>query len=84
MAKELHTSGRIVRHKKRGTTYVVIGEGEIQMSKGYIIFKDVTRTIQEGDKLVVYIGVDGKIWLRPVDEFNDGRFEEVIGGEDAG
>ena len=65
-----------VRHKVRGTKYDVLGEGEIQISGGLYAF-GLARLVLEGDKLVVYRGEDGKIWLRFPDEFHDGRFEEV-------
>jgi hypothetical protein len=59
-------SPRRVRHKKRGTTYAVIGEDfRLQSS----------RPIEEGETLAIYRGDDGKGWARPLDEFTDGRFE---------
>lgn len=69
-----------VRHKKRGTTYEVIGEAEVQISIGDVF--DGTRVVCEGDRLTVYRGAGGKLWVRPSDEFNDGRFEAV--GTDVG
>jgi hypothetical protein len=52
------------RHKKRGGEYSVIAHGRLQI---------------EGDldyeKVVVYQGEDGRVWVRPAYEFNDGRFE---------
>ena len=62
---------RRFRHLKRGTSYIEIGCGEVQSD----------RPIHEGDVLVVYIGEDGKIWLRPEGEFDDGRFQPVIHSE---
>lgn len=55
------------RHKKRGSTYTVVGTAEVQSSN----------PVNEGDRLVVYRGEDGRLWARPVDEFTDGRFELV-------
>lgn len=70
------------RHKKRGSTYRVIGEAEAQVSKGGWKFptKDgiqYVRPIQDGDRITIYQGEDGKLWARFTDEFNDGRFEAI-------
>nr|WP_066733838.1 hypothetical protein [Bradyrhizobium sp. CCH5-A9] len=79
-----------VRHKVRGSTYAVIGEGEAQISKptvGDIGGSDrVTpaRVLREGDKLVVYrCEQTGKLWLRFSDEFVDGRFEALPARDEA-
>lgn len=58
---------RVVRHKKRGTTYEVIGTAELQMATD----------LGDGAFLTVYRGEDGKWWARQEDEFEDGRFEDV-------
>jgi hypothetical protein len=58
---------RRFRHVKRQTTYVEIGRGEVQSDS----------TITEGDILVIYVGTDGKLWLRPANEFDDGRFDLI-------
>jgi hypothetical protein len=56
------------RHKKRGTTYKVIGTAEAQ----------VEDCILEGHRVVVYrADSDGKLWVRPTEEFYDGRFERA-------
>lgn len=56
------------RHKKRGTTYEVIGRGILQATEPPI----------EGDQMVAYKSVEtGDIWFRPETEFEDGRFEEL-------
>ena len=74
---------RRVRHRKRGTTYRVIGEGETQVAVNKVYGEELaTRIIRDGTKLIVYqCEADGKIWLRPTDEFMDGRFEELDGAE---
>jgi len=57
-----------VRHKKRGSTYRVLGRGELQSSS----------PIEEGAMLVVYrCETDGRLWVRPAVEFDDGRFETL-------
>lgn len=56
-------------HKESEGRYLKIGEGSVQNSSGV--------PIVEGDILVVYQDYSGRLWFRPVDEFNDGRFEEV-------
>lgn len=53
------------RHKKRGTTYEVISVGEDENCRGTTV--------------IVYRGEDdGKIWVRPSEQFFDGRFEELM------
>lgn len=63
---------RVVRHKKRGTSYTVLGEGELQASAG----SDFHHA--EGAVLVVYKDrVGDRLWIREKSEFEDGRFEEL-------
>lgn len=56
-----------MRHKKRGTTYTVIGTAELRMAHDLVY----------GAFLTIYQGEDGKWWARQEDEFEDERFEEV-------
>ena len=65
---------RRVRHKKRGTTYEVIGEARVQASD----------MVVEDDVLTVYRGEDGMLWCRPKYEFEDGRFLNVVQEDDCG
>lgn len=68
MADRITSSMRRVRHSKRGSTYVVLGDAEVQ-AKGMVI---------EGEVVTVYrCESDGLLWVRPRDEFNDGRFEDL-------
>jgi hypothetical protein len=56
------------RHKKRGSTYRVIGEAQLQTSFA----------LGDGDWMIVYQGeMDGLLWTRPKFEFDDGRFERL-------
>lgn len=59
----------IWRHKKRGTTYDIVGKGELQINDDW----------HDGTELVIYRSrEDGRLWARPEREFYDGRFERVF------
>lgn len=63
-----HVENTIYQHKRRKSFYAkIFAEAEVQAS----------RTIHEGDMLTIYVGENGKPWARPIEEFNDGRFENV-------
>ncbi|MCX5516177.1 hypothetical protein [Kaistia algarum] len=73
-------ASRRVRHKKRGSTYRVIGEAEAQLAKPSdgVFTPDAWRPLREGSRLTVYQAEhDGKLWARFSDEFEDGRFEDL-------
>ena len=57
----------MVRHKKRGTEYRVIGKAQLQ----------ATQPLPDDTVLVVYVGDDRRVWAREEAEFEDGRFEDV-------
>ena len=62
------------RHKKRGTTYVILGVAEMQCSSDPK-FDHVP--------VIIYMGTeDRNVWVRPKDEFMDGRFEEITDEEE--
>lgn len=64
---------RHVRHKKRGTTYTVLGPVEMQIA----VPESGERVIREGDIITAYQAANGKLWGRFPDEFEDGRFEDI-------
>lgn len=80
---------RRVRHMKRGTTYEVLGEASVQISYGLMQSRlphlgKLARNLVEGDRLTVYRSeADGSLWARFPDEFEDGRFEELLPAPDA-
>lgn len=56
------------RHKKRGTTYKVIGTGTVQAAA----------PIPEGTVVTIYqCEQTNALWVRPTSEFIDGRFEDM-------
>ena len=61
--------GERYRHLKRGSTYVKMGVGELQAASPVV----------EGVAVVIYRSEkDGRLWVRPEEEFNDGRFVKII------
>lgn len=79
----LHSKATHV-HKKRGSGYVFIGVGRIQSETWK---ETVLGTDEDGrnswvsvevdmSRVAIYRSVDDfSLWVRPLDEFNDGRFE---------
>jgi|GEM_PF-1955697 len=58
---------RIYRHEARGTLYEVQGLARLQIEGEH-----------DMAECVVYLDLDfGRMWVRPVSEFIDGRFEQV-------
>lgn len=60
----------IFKHLKRGTTYTILGTARIQTE--WPVVDNVELTVYQGTD-------DGKMWARPTDEFEDGRFVKLEG-----
>jgi len=58
------------RHKKRGGTYTRLGDAPLQCAEPF--------TAAEGAIFTVYMAeASGKLYVRPINEFDDGRFEAL-------
>jgi hypothetical protein len=64
---------RRFRHKKRGTTYRLIGEAQIQCASPLTEYEVVTVYRAE----VGPLNDESGLWVRRKAEFEDGRFEEI-------
>lgn len=57
-----HRLRRTVRHRQNGRLYWELHRGVLRA---------------DGTVMVVYRGEDGRIWIRPAEQFDDGRYEQV-------
>lgn len=75
----------IVRHKKRGTHYALLGIGKMQaenwrelVGEQMLVEGEEVGTAVDMREVAIYQSVDDfSIWVRPIEEFNDGRFESL-------
>lgn len=68
---------RVVRHKKRGSLYTVIGEVTLQCGDDYKYMGSCDEQLDQ-QRWVLYQSLsDSEFHCRPKHEFEDGRFEEV-------
>ena len=66
------------RHKKRGSEYVLLGIGKMQAEGWYDPSKTISTANVDMREVAIYRSVDdGSLWVRPREEFEDGRFEEI-------
>lgn len=82
-------SGKIYRHKTRGTEYVLIGIGKMQAENWESVEFSTSLNCNVGltvdmEEVAVYRSATdpNEIWVRPLEEFNDGRFIQ-LGAEEA-
>ncbi len=65
------------RHKKRGSEYVLLGIGKMQSEGWYDPSKTISTAKVDMREVAIYRGADGALWVRPREEFEDGRFEAL-------
>jgi len=72
------------RHKKRGTKYVLIGYGKMQCDWWQISGEGMRYPVDMREVAIYRSIDDGSLWVRPREEFEDGRFEALPAAPTAG
>lgn len=65
------------RHVKRGTEYQLIGTGKMQAENWATYSDENGYENADMQEVAIYRGDDSKLWVRPIAEFNDGRFVDL-------
>lgn len=66
------------RHVKRGSEYVLIGYGKMQTELWFDGLDEDGDTTVDMREVAIYRSVDdGSLWVRPREDFEDGRFEVI-------
>lgn len=77
LVESLKQTGRRILHRKRGTTYTVLGDAAFQVSTG-VAQNPRVRQVVDGDPVTIYRSEDdGALYVRFPDEMVDGRFKEL-------
>lgn len=71
------------RHKKRGTEYVLLGIGKMQ-AEWWVDTGQTHTPFVDMREVAIYRSVDGgALWVRPREEFEDGRFEALTAAQES-
>lgn len=76
-AQYVEEAAPVYRHKKTGGLYKVLGVGRMQAEKWYEPDGDGAATVDMREVVVYRSLQDGLLWVRPRQDFEDGRFEAV-------
>lgn len=75
---EAREEGATHRHRKRGSEYVLIGIGKMQAEDWFDAYPTGDADTVDMRDVAIYRSVDdGSLWVRPREEFDDGRFEAL-------